>query len=39
MMTLDSGMVLEAEASLPLAQSAPAVSNDITSLCWMVITL
>ena len=28
-----------AEASLLLAQSAPAVTQDITRLCWIVITL
>ena len=38
MMTLDSGMVSGAEASLPLAQSTPAVTHDTTKLCWIVIT-
>ena len=28
-----------AKASLALAQSAPTVNNDITRLCWIVITL
>ena len=28
-----------AEASLPLAQSAPAVSHDTTRLCQIVVTL
>ena len=28
-----------AEASLPLAQSAPAVTHDTTRFCWIVVTL
>ena len=39
MMTLGSGMVSGAKASLPLTQSAPAVSHDTTRLCQIVVTL
>ena len=28
-----------AEVSLPLAQSAPAVSHDTIRLCWIIVTL
>ena len=38
-MTLGSGMVLGLEASLPLNQSAPAVTHDTTRLCWIDVTL
>ena len=39
MMILGSGHGFGAEASLPLTQSAPAVSHDITRLCQIDVTL
>ena len=38
-MTLGTCIVSGTEASLPLAQSAPAVSHDITRLCQIVVAL